>query len=311
MTNCETSRENDQFKGYQNKATVSNKKLRETKSNMFSNYIKNPIEDQPKSKFRGNNPESNIKLTEKQKPLKDDVDVDDEDEDDILIFSERPNEQIPVPHQMSTISQKIFSKGMEQKDPLKKTETLSYCESNTDLICQDDYTFMTFSKERKFNDKEETPDMITKISTPQIEEKLETPESLKGMDRENKELKERYFNNDSGIKNNIANRDNDIFEITIDPNSNEYNKVNDIIKSKSDKLILNKVIKVEKEISNSIKIAEYDKFDHYFEVNERFASDVHNPAPIRKRNSVRDADALGIQNWADDSRDSNHNSKHK
>ena len=296
MTNCEISRENDQFKGYQNKATVSNKKLRETKSNMFSNYIKNPIEAQPKSKFRGNNLESKSKLTEKQKPLKDDVDLDDEDEDDIMIFSERPNEQIPVPHQMSTISQKIFSKGMEKKDPLKKTETLSYCESNPDLICQDDYTFMTFSKERKFNDKEETPDMITKISTPQIEEKLETPESLKGMDRENKELKERYFNNDSGIKNNIANRDNDIFEITIDPNSNEYNKVNDIIKSKSDKLILNKEIKVEKEISNSIKLTENDKFDHYFEVNECFASDVHNPANIRKRNSVKDADALGIQN---------------
>ena len=39
------------LKDYQNKGTVSNKKLRETKSNTFSNYIKNPIEPEPKSKF--------------------------------------------------------------------------------------------------------------------------------------------------------------------------------------------------------------------------------------------------------------------
>lgn len=247
--------------------------------------------------FLGNNPESNFKLTEKQKPLKDEAD--DEDEDDIMIFSERPNEQIPVPHQMSSINQKIFlSKGMEQMDVSKKTETLSYNESNPDLIYQDDYTFKTFSKEKRaYNDKEETPDMVTKLSTPHIEEKLETPESLKGMDRENKELKDRYFNSDSATKNsNKANRDNDIFEITIDPKSNEFDKINEICKSKSNKLILNKVVGEEKEIQSSIKITEHDEFDHFVEVEEHFVSDVDDPAPARKRNSVKDTDALGIQN---------------
>ena len=244
--------------------------------------------------FRGNNPESNFKFAEKQKPLKDDVD--DEDEDDIMIFSERPNEQIPVPHQMSTISQKIFSKGIEQIDPSKKTETLTYSESNPDLIYQDDYTFKTFSKEKKYNYKEETPDMATKISTPHIEEKLETYESLKEIDRENKELKDRYFSNDSAIKNNIINRDNDIFEITIDPNSNEHNKVNDIIKSKSNKLILNKVMMVESEVHNSVKITENDEFDNFVEVEEHFASEVDDPAPVHKRNSVKNAETISIQN---------------
>lgn len=129
-------------------------------------------------------------MTEKQRPFKDEID--DEIEDDIMIFSERPNEQIPVPHQMSSISQKAFSsKSIEQKDVCKSKETLSYTELNPDLIYQNEDTFKTYYKEKKrYNDKEETPDMLTKISTPHIEEKLETPESLKGMSREADLLKE-------------------------------------------------------------------------------------------------------------------------
>lgn len=39
------------LKDYQNKGSISNKKLRETKSNTFNSHIKDPIEPEKKSKF--------------------------------------------------------------------------------------------------------------------------------------------------------------------------------------------------------------------------------------------------------------------
>lgn len=299
------------LKDYQNKGTASSKKLRETKSNTFSNYIKNPIEPDPKSKINRKLPESNLKLNEKQKPLKDEAD--DDDEDDVMIFSERPNEQIPVPHQMSTINQKSFlEKGKVKKEVSKNTETLSYNESNQDLTYQDDYSFKTYSKEKsRYHGKEETPDMLTKISTPHEEEKLETPESIKGTYEENKELKDRYFISDSASKNCKVSRDNDIFEITIDPKINERNKINEINKSKSSKQILNKVVEIEHDAQDIMKMTERDEYEHFEEVEEHFVAEIEDQAPARKRNSLSNADTISMQKCADDSRDSKQNCKHK
>lgn len=89
------------LKDYQNKGTSSSKKLRETKSYTFSNYIKTDIISKPELvQNQGSTP------TDHKVQLRNEVE---DDEDDIMVFSERPNEQIPVPHQMTTINQKMFA----------------------------------------------------------------------------------------------------------------------------------------------------------------------------------------------------------
>ena len=197
---------------------------------------------------------------------------DDEDEDDILVFSERPNEQIPVPHQMTTISKSLITSKLFNSIEVTNKETLFQVESSTAFIEPDEDCFKTYFKEKKMQpDKEDTPDMKTKISTPQFEEKLETPDSYDVIDRGDGGYKEWYFNNDSPIdtKQNKIIRDNSEFEFTINPKSENEPKL-DSKRQSNTKLPAVGVVEVEVENHNESKITDNEEFGNFVEVEEQF-----------------------------------------
>lgn len=121
------------------------------------------------------------------------TDQEDEDDEDLLVFSERPNEQIPVPHKMEGINQKFMSGCFPDSHRQVKNE------SHVDSKYQTEDSFKAEVKEFSAPDQETPHSRVQSSTSPLEDEFKEETSSWKEIKPEGSALKNSGFNNESPI----------------------------------------------------------------------------------------------------------------